>query len=165
MASDDDDPVPRTRCTKATNAKAPTRHALRRGERNNGSPSPNRNLTSSLGTFWAMSFHDWPVLRAVQPMMQLGVSRRLAADDLAPRRQETYRIAPGEVSSGSRLWSFGDVGSMSGLPESGTWIGNLCWGCLIAAGGSLHGGVTRGWPCHPLSVIQPVGPFSVIRPS
>ena len=46
-----------------------------------------------------------------------------------------------------------------------TWMGNLCWGCLIAAGGSLHGGVTRGWPCHPLLVIQPVGPLSVIRPS
>jgi len=27
-------PVPRTRCTKATNAKATTRHALRRGEHN-----------------------------------------------------------------------------------------------------------------------------------
>ena len=53
-------------------------------------------------------------------MMQLGVELGgLPRTNPAPRRQETYRIAPGEVSSGSRLWSFGDVGSMSGLPESG----------------------------------------------
>ena len=46
----------RTRCTKARNAKAPIRPALKRGAHNSGSRRLNRNVTSSLGTSWSASF-------------------------------------------------------------------------------------------------------------
>ena len=44
----------------------PIRHALKRAAHNSGSRRPNRNRTSSSGTFWAMSFHDWLVERTPQ---------------------------------------------------------------------------------------------------
>jgi hypothetical protein len=49
----------RTRCTRARNAKAPTRRARKHGEHNSDLPRPSRNVTSLSGIFWGMSFHDW----------------------------------------------------------------------------------------------------------
>jgi len=49
----------RTRCTRARNAKAPTRRARKHGEHNSDLPRPSRNVTSLSGTFRGMSFHDW----------------------------------------------------------------------------------------------------------
>src|SRR6476619_7612258 len=49
----------RTRCTRARNAKAPTRRARKHGEHNSDLPRPSRNVTSLSWTFRGMSFHDW----------------------------------------------------------------------------------------------------------
>jgi len=43
-----------TRCTKART----TQRGLRHAERNSDSPNPNRNVTSSLGTFWTALLYD-----------------------------------------------------------------------------------------------------------
>ena len=71
MASDDDDPRAPYKVYEGDELKGTYLRAPRRAERNSDSPSPSRSAISLSGTFWAMSFHDWPVLRAVQPMMQL----------------------------------------------------------------------------------------------
>ena len=48
----------RTRCTKATNAKAPTQHVPERGEHNSNLANLRPKLTWSSWMFWATWFHD-----------------------------------------------------------------------------------------------------------
>jgi hypothetical protein len=117
-------PVPRIRCTKATNAKAPTRHALRRGERNKGSPSPNRNLTSSLGTFWAMSFHDWPPSEGGgapnPPPRSAGAPRCATLSPLSPVHRGAFPlpIANRRLATMARRDGPRDIGSQEPRPPA-----------------------------------------------
>ena len=62
MVNDDDDPRAPYKVYEGDECKGTyqTRAEARRAQQR--LTNPNRNVTSSLGTFWAMSFHDWPEL-------------------------------------------------------------------------------------------------------
>ena len=64
--------VLRTKCTRATNAKAHTQRARRPGERNRDLPRPSRNVTSSSRMWRAMWFHNCPPTRAPNPPRSAG---------------------------------------------------------------------------------------------